>query len=381
VRRGASIRAVAAHFRVGFSTVRRWVGRAGAERLERVDWSDRPAGPRGRPANRISRHVEEEVLRLRQELKEISDLGEFGDVAIRRELIQRGQSTVPSVRTIGRILERGGALDGKQRVRRPPPPRGWYLPEVAARRVEVDSFDVVAGLVIEGGIDVEVLNAISLHGGLTASWPSSTITAKLTNLALIEHWRQVGLPGYAQFDNDTRFQGAHQYPDNLGRVTRLCLSLQVTPVFAPPRETGFQAAIESYNGRWQTKVWHRFHHCSLQSLQGQSTKFVAATRARSAERVLAAPLRQSFPHPWQQRLQAHPTGQVIFLRRTNDHGQVRLLGHTFPVDPLWPHRLVRSEVDLDSNAIRFYALRRREPTLQPLLAQVPYQLPRKPFQE
>ncbi len=40
---------------------------------------------------------------------------------------------------------------------------------------------------------------------------------------------------------------------------RLCLSLGVTAVFAPPRETGFQAAVESFNARWQAKVWQRFH--------------------------------------------------------------------------------------------------------------------------
>jgi len=39
---------------------------------------------------------------------------------------------------------------------------------------------------------------------------------------------------------------------------RTCLRLDVTPVFAPPRESGFQAAIENFNGRWQAKVWARF---------------------------------------------------------------------------------------------------------------------------
>jgi len=346
-----------------------------------VDWSNRPSGPTGQPANRVAADIEDEVLKLRQKLRQTSDLGEYGDLAIRRELIRQRHSRIPSVRTIGRILERRGALDGNRRVRRPGPPRGWYLPELAAGKVEADSFDIVEGLVIEGGIDVEILNAISLHGALTASWPRPAITSRLTVTALVEHWHQVGLPGYAQFDNDTRFQGAHHYPDNLGRVTRVCLSLQVTPVFTPPRETGFQAAIESYNGRWQAKVWRRFHFDSLKSLQDQSTKFVAATRSRAAERVLAAPPRRPFPRSWQQDLQTPPMGRIVFLRRTNDHGQIRLLGHLFRVDPLWVHRLVRSEVDLDNKTLRFYALRRREPTNQPLLAQIPYQLPLKPFQQ
>ena len=50
----------------------------------------------------------------------------------------------------------------------------------------------------------------------------------------MEHWREVGLPGYAQFDNDMIFQGTHAYPDALGRIIRLCLSLDVVPVFVSP---------------------------------------------------------------------------------------------------------------------------------------------------
>jgi hypothetical protein len=251
---------------------------------------------------------------------------------------------------------------------------------VAQGNVELDSFDIVSGLVIRGGIDVEILNAISLHGGLVESWPRSLITARETFQALVAHWQNVGLPAYAQFDNDTRFQGAHQYADSIGRVIRLCLALQVTPVFAPPREPGFQAAIESYNGRWQAKVWSRFQHDSLLALQIRSTKYVEACRTRAALRIDAAPPRSAFPEAWQPDLSLHPRGQIIFLRRTNQSGSLNLLGHSFSLDPLWAHRLVRSQVDLDANLISFYALRRRDPNHQPLLAQCPYQFPQKPFQ-
>jgi hypothetical protein len=380
VRRGRSMRSVARQFRVNHFTVRFWVNRAGQQRLDRVDWTDRPSGPHGAPANRVSWQIEDQILYIRRELQQASALGEYGDLAIHRELLQRGEQEVPSIRTIGRVLERRGALDGRRHIRRPPPPPGWYLPEVARARAELDSFDAVEGLVIKGGTDVEVLNAVSLHGGLVGSWPRAILTAKETAAILSEHWRQFGLPAYAQFDNDTRFQGAHQYPDNLGRVSRLCLALQVAVVFAPPRETGFQAAIESYNGRWQLKVWHRFHHQSLLTLQAQSDRYVAACRAKAALRIEAAPRRRPFPQSWEPDLQIHPRGLVIFLRRTNEKGQATLLGRTFLVDPLWPHRLVKSEVDLNANLIRFYALRRREPSRQPLLAEVQYQLPKKTFQ-
>jgi hypothetical protein len=200
---------------------------------------------------------------------------------------------VPSVRTINRILARRGALDGRKRTRRPAPPKGWYLPDVAQALAELDSFDIIEGLVLKDGPQVEVLNGVSLHGGLAVSWPVvSPVTAQLTVTQLTEHWRAVGLPGYAQFDNDPIFHGTHRYPDALGRVIRLCLSLGVVPVFVPPRETGFQAMIESGNGWWQTRVWARFQHASLEDLQQRSGKYVQALRQQRAARIEAAPDRR-----------------------------------------------------------------------------------------
>jgi hypothetical protein len=356
------------------------VARAGDQRLDRVDWADRPDGPRS-PANRAPRDLEDLVLTLRVELKDKSDLGEFGARAIREALRAKGIASPPSTRTIGRILERRGALDGRKRVRRPPPPAGWYLPDLTARRAELDSSDIVEGLVIKGGAQVEVLNATSLHGGLVASWPMGVVTAVAAVEALVGHWRAVGLPAYAQFDNDTIFQGPHQHKDVVGRVARTCLGLGIVPVFAPPREPGFQAAIENYNGRWQAKVWARFTHESLEGLVTRSDRYVAASRLRAAARIEAAPARRPFPEEWAPDLQAAPRGRIIYLRRTGAAGGVELLGRHFEVDPSWPNRLVRAEVDLDAGQIRFHALRRRDPAHQPLLRELAYSLPRRRFKE
>ena len=163
VRRGQALRAVARQFQVSLRTVQRWVQRAQDQRLDRVDWSDHPSGAR-RAANRCASEVEELVLTLRLELRG-SDLGEWGAEAIRHAWVERGalpEYPVPCARTIHRILERQGTLDARRRQRQPAPPRGWYLPDVAAARSELDQYDVVSGLVIRGGPEVEVLTAISL---------------------------------------------------------------------------------------------------------------------------------------------------------------------------------------------------------------------------
>lgn len=379
VRAGVSMRAVARAHGVSLSTVQWWARRAEHLPVDQVDWRDRPSVPER--TQRTASAVEDWILALRRDLKDTSDLGEYGARAIHHELVAGDHARIPSVRTIGRILARRGALDAGRRLRRPPPPPGWYLPAVAGRRTELDSFDTIEGLALEGGVQLEVLTVVSLHGGLPGAWPHPLVTAKIAVDALVEHWRLFGLPTYAQFDNDSIFTGTHRWRDALGRVVRTCLSLGVIPIFAPPQESGFQAAIENFNGRWQAKVWARFHHDSLEELHARSHRYLRAYRARATTRIETAPERRSFPAAWRADLQTLPHGTVIFIRRTSETGTVTLLGRPFEVAPLWPHRLVRCELDLDARTIRFHALRRRAPTDQPLLREVPYVFPSKPFYE
>jgi hypothetical protein len=171
--------------------------------------------------------------------------------------------------------------------------------------------------------------------------------------------------------------------DMVGRVSRLCLGLGlgVVPVFVPPHETGFQAAIEGYNGSWQTRVWSRFQHQDVGELQQRSDRHVEALRRHRAARIEAAPRRRPFPPEWELHLQAPLRGRLVYLRRTNGSGAVEVLGHSFPVDPSWVHRLVRVEVDFKAGRLRVYQLRRREPKKQPLLAEICHRIQDREFHE
>lgn len=359
--------------------MQRWVARAAQTRLDRVLWTDR--APIAHHVHRTGRELETRVLTLRHALRVESDLGEFGAAAIHRALVAENAATIPSVRTIGRILERHGALDVRRRIRRPAPPGGWYLPAVARGEAELDSLDIVEGLYLPDGTEVEVLTATSVQAHLVGAWPGPPLTARHVVTTLTAYWREVGLPTYAQFDNDNRFQGPHQHPDALGRVIRLCLSLGIVPVFAPPREPGLQNATENFNGRWQQKVWSRFDHVTLDDVCQRSARFITACRQRASERYPTIAARPAFPSAWQLNLQASLHGRIIFVRRTSEHGVVTLLGHQFTVDSQWCHRLVRCELALDDGCFQFYGLRRAAPDTQPLLRETPYLLPSRRFRE
>ena len=379
VRSGRSMRSVAKSFRVSLDTVQRWVKRAADRPLDTVDWADHPSGDRA-SSRRTKRSVERCVLTIRRVLKNESDLGEYGAAAIRREMLSRNESVVPSLRTIGRILERRGALDGRRRLRHTAPPPGWYLSDVRARLAELDSFDTIEGLALRGGRRVEVLTGISLHGGLGAAWPQEQITSKSTVESLTEHWSEFGLPSYAKFDNDTTFLG-NRRANSFGRVIRFCLALNITPVFAPPLSRGFQADIEAFNRRWQEAVWQRFRFRHRKEVVAQSQRFITAHRDRHAVRIEEAPSRRPFPANWKFDLQSPLQGVVIFIRVTGLSGRATVLEQEFDVCPNWCGRLVRAEVDFTAKQTRFYALRRRDPDDHRLLATHPYRPPTKPFWE
>ena len=379
VRDGEAQRSVARRFSVGLATVQLWLRRAANQPLDRVDWGDRP--PIAARVRRTPIEIEDLVLEVRRTLREESVLGEYGAVAIRRELEARDDlpGPLPAVRTIARILERRGVLDARRRIRRPAPPPGWYLPDVRARRTELDSFDAIDGLYLKGGLALDILTGISLHGGLPAAWPSSGLRSGQVVDMLEEHWRAFGRPGYAQFDNDARFIGGASVPDSIGVVIRFCLAAGVVPVFAPPRETGFQAAVEAFNGRWQQKLWVRFWDPSLEALQARSAAYIAASRLRAVERIEAAPARSPISPDQRFDRRAPAAGRLVFLRRTTDSGGVTILNRRYPVDRLWVHRLVRAELDIDTRRIDVFALRRRDPDHQPHVAQLDFNPPDRWF--
>ena len=117
------------------------------------------------------------------------------------------------------------------------------------------------------------------------------------------------------------------------------------------------------------------------ALQERSDRHVAALRKHRAARIEAAPDRRAFPAGWKLDLKKRPEGRLVYLRRSNGISEVTLLGQTWPLGQLWPNRLVRCEVDLDKDKIRFFTLRRKDPASQTQILEVDYRLPNRGFQD
>jgi transposase len=106
VRSGRSQHEVAQEFHVSQSTVHHWVHHAHGQRLDRVDWHDRPHTTRTR--SRTDPIIEDLVLTVRTELERGSDLGFHGADAIHEVLKGRKLEPLPAVRTITASSNDGG---------------------------------------------------------------------------------------------------------------------------------------------------------------------------------------------------------------------------------------------------------------------------------
>lgn len=362
VRAGMSYRLAARRWRVAVSTVALWVQRAQGKSLAKVHWADRSRRPRRNP-QRTPAMVLRSIRRARAYLKDRDALGEYGAEAIRRWLLAQSLPA-PSGRSIARWLAKWG-LSGRERWRRPAPPKGWYLPEVAAGRAELDSADVVEGLRLAGRGRIEVLNIHGLWDGLADSYPAERIGSHEVREALERRWRERGCPSYVQFDNDTIFSGAHAQRDYFGRLVHWCHCLGIVPVFTPPASLGFQGMIEAYNRRWQDRVWRRWHHRNLVDLRQRSAAFVLAYAHRQREqRGETGPVRTAWQEP-----RSDPAAlPIVALRRLDEVGGLTLCAQRLRIARSWAGRLVRCEISVSKQSVTLFGLRRADPDYQPKLA-------------
>ena len=213
----------------------------------------------------------------------------------------------------------------------------------------MDSFDFIEDLKVAGGPLVSALTATSLHGALADAWVVEHPSAKATLEALTDRWRREGLPTYAQFDNDTIFQGAHQFTDTVGRVSRLCLALQVSRCSPtararlPERHRRLQRPLAK-----QSLAAPPLPH--LASLVAVSERYITAYRAKTAARREAAPNRRRFPKGSSST--STPRAREPCSTASQRRSRLRAAARSKPSLSLNPaDRLVRCEVDFTHQRI------------------------------
>jgi hypothetical protein len=84
---------------------------------------------------------------------------------------------------------------------------------------------------------------------------------------------------------------------------------------------------------------------------------------------------------WKFNNKTEKNGTIIFLRRTDNNGGTKVMGHLWKLDENGTHRLVRATVDLKNNIILFHKLRRKDPHHHPYIGYAEYHLPLRKSQK
>ncbi len=217
-------------------------------------------------ANKVDENIENIVISARKRLKGIK-YAQIGANAIQWEIKKLGIEPPPAW-TINRILKRNNLVSKKK----PYKPKGKSYPEIVepSEMNSLHQVDLVGPRYIKGDGRFYSLNAIDIYSHrVKLNIIRSKRDEEIAN-GLISTWKTVGIPEYIQFDNELSFHGSNKYPHSLGLVLRLCLSLNIQPIFIPQREPWRNGVIENFNNTFdkkffRTQAFRNFSHLKKES--------------------------------------------------------------------------------------------------------------------
>lgn len=324
--------------------VAKWVRRheAGNER-----WAEGARrGPR-RAANRTPAGVEALVLCVRERLAE-NPWAQLGAPAIAWELEKLG-AAVPPLRTIERILQRGGVTE-RSRPRRRQPKGIPYPAQLAQRPGEVQEADLVGPRHLAGGVRFYALNAVDLAPHRAGIEIVEDKADEGVARGLVALWERLGLPTRVKFDNG----GPFICPRGLGLVIRLCLHQGVTPVFIPQGEPWRNGTVERFNDTFDKRFLRQERFDSLAQLRERALAFECfhnanhryrATGGRTPDELARAQPRR--PNPLE-RLPAGwpPTGRIEFVRFIRSDRKLRVMRRAVQMPDNVVYEYVTAVLDL-----------------------------------
>lgn len=335
---------------VDLGRTRQWVAKWAARYDPRdPSWADgRSRAPR-QVANRTAADVEAQVLAVRERLAE-NPWAQIGAEAIAWELEKLG-GPVPQLRTIERILARGGVSQRRGVVRRRTSKGLPYPAPVAKQPGDVVQADLVGPRHLDGGVRFHALCQIDMASHDAGIEIVTDRGDQRVLEAFYSLWERHGLAARLQLDNGGPFVS----PTGLGEVVRVFLHQGITPVFIPPREPWRNGTIEHFNDTFQRRFFRQERFNGLDHLVERTLAFerfhnsqhrYSSTGGRTPQQTTPAaeprtplPARE-IPAGWPEH------GRVEFIRFIRSDLRLRVLGRAIPMPDGSAYQYVTATLDL-----------------------------------
>lgn len=348
----------------------KWIDRYGPEN---ASWfKDRSRRPHLSPV-RIPTEMVKVILRIRDDFTED---GVFcGAQAIQWEMEERRIQTVPSVRTINRVLKRNNrVVKGKKRYG----PKGKEYPALSADRPnQTHQADLLGPFYLGKSKRFYSLNVIDLATGRAGNEPLLGKDSQSIINGLWAVWHRLGVPENLQVDNEACFYGSRKYPRGMGALIRLCLHNRVQPWFIPYAEPWRNGVVEQFNHHYRQKFLRKVSMSSHEELRIQSLLFEHKhnSKFRYSKLKGKTPLmflkmmnaKLVFPqwpeapvHPMEK-----PSGGVYNLVRfVRSELILDIFGERMTVTPEWEYQYVVASIDVKEQKLNVYIDRKKVATYE-----------------
>jgi len=215
--------------------------------------------------NKVDSKMEQMIVQTRKELK-ASPYAQYGPQAIYFSMAQKGFEP-PPIWTIARTLNRHGLVDHKR--------KGKYISKGKIYPYSYclcHQMDYVGPRYLSCKARYYFLNLIDCDTHRCQTSVLENRRASSVCDCLIRYWKVVGIPDFLHMDNELCFWGSLKAPQAVGKVIRLCLLHQVTPVFIPQSEPWRNGVVECFNKTMQKNILND-NHPTLDHLKKTATYF------------------------------------------------------------------------------------------------------------
>ncbi len=260
----------------------------------------------------------------------------IGAEAIHYELRTLGISPTPPIRTIHAWLKQAGMVKkGKPEITEKRPVKPYPAPD-SQNVNDVHELDLKGPFYLSGSPQKYYLVALRDARSKCVSLAAIQNMQMETIIDfLMTAWNKLGLPKVLQMDNGLEFRGSNRYPRSPGKLSRVCMDLEVEPLFIPPHEPWRNGVIERLNGLLDRLLLQRenfrdFTHLQTCAIEVETT--INTTHCLPAldgqtpvEFAQKATLRLLPEHyNWRKRNLQLVKGKVSFIRLVRKSGRITL---------------------------------------------------------
>ena len=306
----------------------------------------------------------EEMIRVIRSSLAAKDLF-CGAQAILWEMEDLGIVPLPSIRTINRILERGGLVKSRKGGYKPVGTLYPVLPSL--RPNQTHQADLVGPCYLKGPVRFFSLNVLDTSTFRCGIHPCQSLAGQAILDGIWGIWKRMGIPERIQVDNAMSFFGSPTHPRGMGPLIRLCLQNGVEPWFIPMSEPWRNGMIESFNDRYQQMFLGKRVMSSREELEKESLEFEQRHNSRYRYSKLKGytpmkALEMSRAHlrfPMEENAPVHrikkpETGRYHVVRLIRNDLRINIFGECFAVPPETHREYVTATIEVREQKLKLF---------------------------